>query len=217
MATTASPAPFFRPSVTRGDLRLPPFDKVLAVTLAPEGDEKPIRLRRAYPIKALKEAGGVVNDMLEKTPVAVFLDPETVTASAFSRQIDGKTLTLEARKRDDGTLAYYDKETGTRWNIEGLGEEGGLMGKTLTRLGQPPQPMVWLGGLFPRHDYLWTYGCAAARRPVCTKADRGEEGRKTSPPRLLRRRKTSGCDLSAMRRQCASFRTGQVPVTAFRT
>ena len=127
------PAPYFQPTVTRGDLRLPPFDKVLGVTLAPEGDASAAPQRRAYSIKALREAGSVVNDSLDKTPVAVFLDPKAVSAVAVSRQIGGKTLTFEARTHD-GKIAYYDLQTGTHWSIEGVGLEGPLAGKALTRL-----------------------------------------------------------------------------------
>ena len=129
------PAPFFRPTVTRGDKRLPPFEKVLGVKLpvaAAAGAEETV-LRRAYPVKGLQEAGGVVNDTLGMVPLAAFLDPETQTACAVSRVLDGKTLTFEAR-RVDGRLAFFDKETGTRWSIEGKAEEGALAGKSLERL-----------------------------------------------------------------------------------
>lgn len=131
------PAPFFRPTVTRGDKRLPPFDKVLAVTATQPQKRKtdPEQvIRRAYPIKALQEANGVLNDTAGKVSVVAFLDLETVTANAFSSVLDGKKLTFEARKSEDGKFAFYDKQTSTRWNIEGLAEEGALAGKTLTRI-----------------------------------------------------------------------------------
>ena len=57
-----------------------------------------------------------------------------MTAMAVSRQLDGKTLNFETRAQPDGKSAIFDKETGTRWNIEGKGEEGPLKGKTLARL-----------------------------------------------------------------------------------
>ncbi len=136
------PAPFFKPTVTRGDKRLPPFDKVLGVTLAAgeksvgektaEGELK--NLRRAYPIKVLAEAGGAVNDQLGGTPLTVFLQSSSTTAGAFLRKLDGKTLTFEARKQNDGKVAFFDKETGSRWNIEGKAEEGTLAGKSLQRI-----------------------------------------------------------------------------------
>jgi len=128
---------FFPASMTRGDLRLPPFDKVLGVTLAKrdaDGKQTGTTLRRAYPIKTLQESGGVLNDKLNETPAAILFDPKTVSATAVSRLLDGKTLTFEARKMPDDSLAYYDKETGTRWSIEGKAEEGMLAGKALDRL-----------------------------------------------------------------------------------
>jgi hypothetical protein len=124
------PAPYFRPTVTRGDRRLEPFDKILGVTLPGEGEP----LHRAYPIKALQQAGGVINEMLATTPVVALLDPETTTACAFSRKLDDRQITFESRKQTDGHTAFFDKETGTRWSIEGLGEEGTLAGRSLERL-----------------------------------------------------------------------------------
>jgi hypothetical protein len=128
---TNFPAPFFRPSVTRGDLRLPPFDKVLGVTLNPPGENSTTSaaLRRAYPMKTLRDAGGVVNDTLGDVPVAVLFDSETAAANALCRRLEGRTLTLTVR---DG--AFYDEQTGTRWSLEGLGEQGPLAGKTLSRM-----------------------------------------------------------------------------------
>ena len=156
------PAPFFEPTLTLRDKRLPPFDKVLAVRLplsetkaaknplasdqtqagnkpadnagAGQAADAPEKyLCRAYPIAALKAAKGVVNDTLGNMPVAVFLNPATVTANAVGRTVDGKTLTFETRE-EDGKTVVVDKETGSRWNIEGVAESGPLMGKSLPRL-----------------------------------------------------------------------------------
>lgn len=140
------PAPFFRPSVTRHDKRLPPFDKVLAVAVRAE-EKKPAEgvktgsspaetaagkwVYRAYPIKSLQESSGVLNDTLGSAPLVVLFDAETTTAVAVSRILDGKTLTFEARKQADGKIGYFDQETGSRWNIEGLAEEGPMKGKNL--------------------------------------------------------------------------------------
>lgn len=130
----AFPRSYFRPTVTRTDRRIPPFDKILAVTLTEEGKAEAEALHRAYPVAALKAAGSVINDTLGTTPLVVLLEPDTLTASALARTLDGKTLTFEARKSEGDRVAFYDKETGTRWNIEGLGEEGPLAGRTLRRL-----------------------------------------------------------------------------------
>lgn len=137
------PAPYFNASLPRTDKRLPLFEMVLAVALPPdpqhdrgrpEVKEPKPGLHRVYPLKTLQEKEGALNDTLGETPVGVLFDPKATTATAFSRLLDGKTLTLEAKKQDDGSLAYYDKETGTRWNIEGKGIEGTLKDKQLRRL-----------------------------------------------------------------------------------
>jgi hypothetical protein len=132
------PRSYFTMSMTRGDKRLPAFDKVLAVSLpAPEakaGEKPGLPLHRAYPIKDLEASSGVLSDTLGATPLAIFFDPATVSAVAVSRVLDGKTLTFEARKGTDGKTSFYDKETGTRWSLEGIGEDGPQKGKALERL-----------------------------------------------------------------------------------
>lgn len=128
---TKFPNPQFARTLTRNDERLPQFDKVLAVTLPSSNEDA---LRRAYPIKALEKANGVINDTIGNTPVVAFLDISTTTAYAATRELDGKTLTFEARKQPNGQYAIYDKETGSRWNIVGKAEAGPLAGKSLTRL-----------------------------------------------------------------------------------
>lgn len=137
------PAPYFRASLTRTDKRLPSFEMVLAVALpqpvtgeaaGADANAAPAVLYRAYPVKALQESPGVLNDTLGGTPIGVLFDPKTTTATAVRRSLEGKTLTLEAHKQPDGTIAYFDKETGTRWNIEGKGEAGPLEGRSLERV-----------------------------------------------------------------------------------
>ncbi len=130
---TDFPMDMFRSTLTRGDARLAQFDSVLAVTL-PTDTSAHASLHRAYPLKALQHAGGIVNDMLGGKPVGVLWDTKTQTASALSRQLGTKTLTFEAHRRAGGEIAFYDHETGTRWNLEGTGEEGPLMGSQLERL-----------------------------------------------------------------------------------
>jgi hypothetical protein len=126
------PAPFFRPTVTHWDRRLPPFEKVLGVAIHLAGKEEP--LRRAYPVKSLRDAGGALNETVEGVDVAVLMDPETVTANAFVRRVDGRLLTFEAKRSAEGRIAFYDRETATRWDITGRSEEGPLKGKRLTRI-----------------------------------------------------------------------------------
>lgn len=120
-------------------------------------------LRRAYPIKTLTEVGGVVNDTLGGRPTAIFLDPATVSACAVSRLLDGKTFTFEARKTKDGAVAYYDKETGTHWSIEGRGCEGPLAGRSLERLDA--HLSQWYGW-YAYYPQTTIYGMSDAPHPV---------------------------------------------------
>ncbi len=140
------PAPYFSPTVTRRDTRLPMFEPVLAVSvpvsqdyaaLARNSDTPATRriLHRAYPQKAFQGRTGVINDVLGDTPVAVMYDATTQTLCAVSRNVGGgRTLTIEARKSPQGRRGFYDKETNSRWSIEGKAEEGSLKGMELQRI-----------------------------------------------------------------------------------
>jgi hypothetical protein len=164
----AFPRPYFQPTVTHTDRRLPPFEKVLAVTLTEEGKAEADALHRAYPIAALQAARNAVNDRLGALPVAVLLEPDTMTASALVRALDGKTLTFEARNREGGTVAFYDKETGTRWSIEGLGLEGPLAGKTLRQLDNHLSQWYGWAAYFPETTI---FGNAAPPQPGDPRTD----------------------------------------------
>ena len=124
------PAPFFKPSVTREDPRLPQFEKVLGVAF----ETKTEMLRRAYPVAVLKEANGVISDTIDKTPVVVFLEQKSTTANAFEAKSDTQILTFESRKNTDGVTEFMDKETQSVWNVEGVAVDGKLKGKSLKRL-----------------------------------------------------------------------------------
>jgi hypothetical protein len=139
------PAPYFRPTLTHRDARLGMFESVLAVSLPAENgvglaaeDASAVHdgrtLHRAYPLKAFKGKTSVVNDMMGSTPVVVFFLAGTETVNAVSPVVDERTLTLEVRKGPHGAPAFYDRETGTHWNVEGRAEQGPLSGKTLRRL-----------------------------------------------------------------------------------
>jgi hypothetical protein len=54
-----------------------------------------------------------------------------MTATAFSRRLDSRTLQFDLRKQPDGGSGIFDQQTGTRWNIEGQGEAGPLKGRSL--------------------------------------------------------------------------------------
>jgi len=133
-ATRERLSPMFIQSMTHGDLRLSPFERLLGVALTPSQDVDDKTKFRAYPLKAVNEAGGVVNETVEGLDVAVVVDPVSQAPVAFLRTLEGQKLTLQARKDAAGGFAVFDKETGTRWSLTGRGEEGSLAGKQLTRL-----------------------------------------------------------------------------------
>lgn len=112
-------SPGFRRSVVHWDDRLPHNELVLGVL----GREA-----RAYPLELVRAGGGVVNDSLDERPIVVLMDPGpgSYGALAFSREVDGRTLTFSP-----GPSGPMDEETGSRWTFEGRAAEGPLAGTRL--------------------------------------------------------------------------------------
>jgi hypothetical protein len=102
------------------DPRLPNYTLVLGVVTP--------TAQRAYRLSTLREAGGVLNDELGGLPiVAVFhLAEGSYGALAFSRILDGRTLTFEASA--EGPV---DRETGSAWTAQGRAVAGPLAGRQL--------------------------------------------------------------------------------------
>ena len=84
---------------------------------------------KAYPLREVQQAGGVVADLFGGHPIVVFAGPrpEQFTMAAFSRVADGRLLSFE-RAADH----FVDRETGSRWTIEGAAVDGSLAGTRLT-------------------------------------------------------------------------------------
>ncbi|MFQ5947518.1 MAG: DUF3179 domain-containing (seleno)protein, partial [Acidimicrobiia bacterium] len=111
------------------DDRFPALERVVGVNVG--------EAAKAYPFSLITETG-VVNDTLGGVPIVVFwgaadtadaLDRRDITESqgigtgiAYHSTVDGRALTFT--KVGDETFA--DEQTGTRWNILGLGVEGPL-------------------------------------------------------------------------------------------
>ncbi|MBI4337656.1 MAG: DUF3179 domain-containing protein [Chloroflexi bacterium] len=127
--TDASPFLFEGPV----DTRLPAMERVVGVQIGGR--------TVAYPYQALAQRG-VVYDTLGDREIVVLYKGDTRspvdagqvsagrevgTASVFSPMVDGRKLTLTARK--DGL--FEDRETGTVWDIFGFALEGGLKGRRL--------------------------------------------------------------------------------------
>jgi hypothetical protein len=179
------PSPYFQQSmaqsIARKDKRLPAFDMVLAVklsgqegpteieaTLLESFDSEPRETRyyRAYPLKTLRKLPGVVNDTLGEQPVSVFFEADTGTATAFSRLLDGHLLTFEVRKRVGNRPLIYDKETGSRWTIEGKAVSGTWTGRELTRLDSYMSEWYGWVSYFPQTTIFGPETKSSANLPV---------------------------------------------------
>ena len=55
----------------------------------------------------------------------------TKTAVAFSRTLDGRTLTFYADEVSPESAPFKDNETGSRWTLAGRAVDGPLRGKEL--------------------------------------------------------------------------------------
>lgn len=84
---------------------------------------------KSFPHQLIDRDGYVVNDTVGGTPIAVFHAPVGGSGLAYSRVVNGQTLTLEI---DVPSInVYSDKETGTLWNSTGFGLKGPLAGVQL--------------------------------------------------------------------------------------
>lgn len=80
---------------------------------------------RAYPLEAVREAGGVVNDVVGNRPVVVAAANETL--AAYDRRVGGRARTFEPAGSDFMTAAD------SRWSIAtGRAVEGPHQGQQLT-------------------------------------------------------------------------------------
>ena len=79
---------------------------------------------KSFPHQLIDRDGFVVNDTVGGTPVAVFHSPDGGSGLAYSRVVDGKTLTLQIEVASKNI--YSDKETGTLWSSTGYGIDGPL-------------------------------------------------------------------------------------------
>lgn len=84
----------------------------------------------AFPYETLS-GEPVINHRIGDTPILVVFNRQTSAGAAFSRQLDGRTLTFEQQEG----LELVDDQTGTRWNgLTGIGIEGPLAGQQLEQL-----------------------------------------------------------------------------------
>ena len=85
---------------------------------------------KSFPHQLIDRDGYVVNDTVGGTPVAVFHAPVGGSGLAYSRVVNGQTLTFQVEA--DSVNVYSDKETGTLWTSAGFAISGPLAGTQLT-------------------------------------------------------------------------------------
>ncbi len=100
-------------------------------------------LVKAYPFQAM-HAQDVINDVISEGPIqhpiVVVHYRDAQLAIPFSREIsvNGQSTTLTFEKMDSTLPAYpfllQDEETGTTWNLKGVGVAGTHQGRKLTQL-----------------------------------------------------------------------------------
>ena len=74
--------------------------------------------------------GGAINGKVGGEPVAVFTATGGLSVTAFSRTVDGQTLSFEYA----GAGRFTDNETDTSWDFAGRGGDGPLAGNRLERV-----------------------------------------------------------------------------------
>jgi hypothetical protein len=110
------------------DNRLPNYEQVIGIQV---GDA-----HKAYPVSELRKEN-VVNDIVASGPVLVVYVAGIDTTTAFSRILNGRTLTFH--QAEAGKIA--DNETASTWNFYGECVSGKMKGQKLDRV--IPEPGAW--------------------------------------------------------------------------
>ena len=117
----------FRGALT-DDKRRPTHDLVVGLDIG--GGYK------AYPLAEL-EKQPLVNDKVGSAPVLMTYVPDTDTAMAFLRIVDGKVLSFH-----EGAMGKItDQQTSSTWSVMGEAVAGPMKGTKLELL--PPLPSFW--------------------------------------------------------------------------
>lgn len=149
-------------AATRGptDARLKASDEVVGVTLGGRS--------RAYPLAALEKAGGLIADRIGEEAVQVLWFPGDGSAAVYSTAVEDSNPPQTATLSRDpaGTPAtFVDRETGSRWGIEGRAQAGPQKGRTLRWL--PSLRCRWFAWAaeYPLTDLYAPSSASAQRAP----------------------------------------------------
>jgi len=83
----------------------------------------------AYPLDRIGDAA--VNDQVGRLPVVIFTRDNSRAVGAFSRVVEGQTLTFAYRNDDQN---FVDEQNGSIWDFAGRATSGPLAGTQLERL-----------------------------------------------------------------------------------
>jgi hypothetical protein len=86
-------------------------------------------------LNSLPKDGGVIHDTLGGQHVAIFWYPATRTAAAYATRLDETETTKPVKLEIDvaePNSPFIDRESGSRFGVEGRAVSGSLKGKTLT-------------------------------------------------------------------------------------
>jgi hypothetical protein len=129
------------------DTRLGPEARVFA--LAVDGAS------RAWPLERFGRRPEILVEKVGDRPVVLLWDGATRTAAAFAPETEGKEsrkVTLRRAGETEPAAPWVDRETGSRWSIEGRAVAGPLKGQALRWLpGVMVKWYAWLGA-YPRTE-----------------------------------------------------------------
>lgn len=138
---------------------------------------------KAWPLAALEAAGGIVEDELAGEKLLVLWQPATQTAAIYSPEVEDATGTQQSvslvRDGADERAGFRDRETGSRWGIEGRAAAGPLKGKTLRWL--PGVQCCWFAWAAEFPETELHPGPRDLAPPGKAKSDRAESGKGKQP------------------------------------
>jgi hypothetical protein len=117
-----------RELVRPADGRLPNYEEVIGIEAG--------GAHKAYPLPALQKTP-VIDDVVGSVPVLMVYAAASDTTTAFSRVVNGRTLTFKGAEG----AGLTDAETGSRWTSYGECTAGKLKGQKLG--GITPQTGFW--------------------------------------------------------------------------
>ena len=120
-------------------------ERVLGIRL--DGEAK------AYPLSSMGEQQ-IINDQVGGVDIVVVWDREYYLASPYAREVEGQILSFDIESDSGIPFSLRDRETGTLWDINGLGVDGPLAGKKLTQV--PAHNSMWFAWVtFWQNTDVW--------------------------------------------------------------